>query len=344
LPPADNAATSAITKTSGVAETWDAGAVSVSPTQTIASGDGYVEATVDALNSWRMVGLSHGDTDQSNTDIDFAAYMAHNVFKASEGGVIKATITNLAVGDKVRVAVENGLVRYYINNTAVYTSTATPTYPLLVDTSILTAGKKISGVVLCAPCHVYYYHQDHLGSVRALTDSTARVVATYNYDAYGRRNYTNNNGVGATASAGNIYNQPVSWTNAISVTSAPTLTFNTIQRTGGPDNVWNAGAVSTQQIRGGDGYVEVRLESTLTYRQIGLSHGDSNQTDSDIDYAAYLRATDLKVIEGGVEKYWLQQVLVAGDVVRVAVEGGKVKYYINSTAVYTSTAYIDIRK
>jgi RHS repeat-associated protein len=84
--------------------------------------------------------------------------------------------------------------------------------------------------------------------------------------------------------------------------------------------------------------VEVRVDLTLTYRQIGLSHGDSDQSPADIDYAAYLRATDFKVIEGGVEKYWLQQILVAGDVVRVAVEGGKIKYYINSTAVYTSTA------
>jgi len=31
----------------------------------------------------------------------------------------------------------------------------------------------------------YYYHQDQLGSTRAMTDSKANVVATYDYDAYG---------------------------------------------------------------------------------------------------------------------------------------------------------------
>lgn len=32
---------------------------------------------------------------------------------------------------------------------------------------------------------VYYYHQDQLGSTRALTDSTGAPAATYSYDGYG---------------------------------------------------------------------------------------------------------------------------------------------------------------
>jgi uncharacterized protein RhaS with RHS repeats len=31
-----------------------------------------------------------------------------------------------------------------------------------------------------------YYHADQLGSVRALTDQSGAVVATYSYDAYGQ--------------------------------------------------------------------------------------------------------------------------------------------------------------
>src|SRR5438105_1432820 len=48
-----------IQKTGGAAATWDAGAVS---SRAIRSGDGYVQVTVDALNPYRMVGLSNGDS------------------------------------------------------------------------------------------------------------------------------------------------------------------------------------------------------------------------------------------------------------------------------------------
>jgi RHS repeat-associated protein len=41
-----------------------------------------------------------------------------------------------------------------------------------------------------------YYHTDHLGSVRALTDQSKAVVATYSYDAYGQ----------PTASTGSVAN------------------------------------------------------------------------------------------------------------------------------------------
>ncbi len=61
-----------IQKTSGGWD-WNAGAAS---TQTIAAGDGYMEVVVDAINTYRMVGLSNGDSNASYVDIDFALYPA----------------------------------------------------------------------------------------------------------------------------------------------------------------------------------------------------------------------------------------------------------------------------
>ena len=46
-----------------------AGAVSA---QTIAWNDGYVEFTASETNTHRMIGLSHGDSNQDYHDIDFA--------------------------------------------------------------------------------------------------------------------------------------------------------------------------------------------------------------------------------------------------------------------------------
>ena len=57
-----------------------------------------------------------------------------------------------------------------------------------------------------------------------------------------------------------------------------------------PDGWGNAGAVSTQAIASGDGYVE--FTGDVTYGMFGLSHGDTDQSYADIDYAFVTRAAD----------------------------------------------------
>src|SRR6478672_6669513 len=108
---------------------------------------------------------------------------------------------------------------------------------------------------------------------------------------------------------------PVSWTNTVNVT----VTGNTIQKTGGAGSTWDAGAVSTQAIASGDGYVQATVDVTSTYRMFGLSNGDTNQSYTDIDFAAYLAGSSLKVYEGGVSKGTFGT-LAVGDVVKVAVQ------------------------
>ncbi|HKO60049.1 MAG TPA: hypothetical protein VJV03_02725, partial [Pyrinomonadaceae bacterium] len=50
------------------------GNAGASSTQSIASGDGYVETTISESNKYRMIGLSNGDSHQNYNDIDFAFY------------------------------------------------------------------------------------------------------------------------------------------------------------------------------------------------------------------------------------------------------------------------------
>ena len=54
---------------SATSASWDSGAVS-----TRAINSGYVEATVSETNTYRMIGLSHGDTNASYTDLDSRAF------------------------------------------------------------------------------------------------------------------------------------------------------------------------------------------------------------------------------------------------------------------------------
>ena len=47
------------------------------------------------------------------------------------------------------LAVESGVVRYYRNNTLIYTSLVRPTYPLLLDTSINSLYGRVSNAYIC---------------------------------------------------------------------------------------------------------------------------------------------------------------------------------------------------
>src|SRR6266404_8308237 len=125
---------------------WNAGAVS---TQTIASGDGYMEVTATETNTHRRIGLSHGDTNQSWEDIDFCIYLsADGTVYVNEGTNGRGNFGSYAAGDRFRVAVEGGVVKYKKNGTVFYTSTVAPAYPLLVDTSLHTNGATLTNVVI----------------------------------------------------------------------------------------------------------------------------------------------------------------------------------------------------
>jgi hypothetical protein len=136
-----------LTKTA--ASGWgNAGAVS---SQAIASGDGYVEFTASETTTYRMLGLSNGDTSQSYTDIDFAMYENGSRLEVYEAGAYKGYFGNYTAGDRLRVAVSGGVVRYSRNGTVFYSSTRTPVYPLLVDCALLSQNATLNSAVIALP-------------------------------------------------------------------------------------------------------------------------------------------------------------------------------------------------
>jgi hypothetical protein len=139
------AAPGSLQKSAGCNGCADAGAVS---TQAISSGGGYVEFTVSETTTERALGLSHGNTDTTIGDIDFALLLwPGGEMDVREGGVYR-TDTTAATGDTFRIAIAGGKVTFSKNGVVFYTSATAPTYPLLVDTSMLTASATLSKVVL----------------------------------------------------------------------------------------------------------------------------------------------------------------------------------------------------
>ena len=133
-----------IQKLSGDYSWYDAGAVS---TRSIAAGDGYVEFTPGDTGTFRMIGLGNGDTSYHLSDIEYALFVAGDgMLYVHESGEPKGVPVAYAAGDRLKVAVEGGVVKYYRNGTAFYTSEVTPSYPLLVDTSFNTVYARVINV------------------------------------------------------------------------------------------------------------------------------------------------------------------------------------------------------
>jgi carbohydrate binding protein with CBM6 domain/F5/8 type C domain-containing protein/fibronectin type III domain protein len=135
---------STLTKTSGCDGCADAGAVSQ---QTITSGDGYVEFTAGDATKLRIIGLSNGNTGTATQDIAFGISLTSGYAEVREQNVYR-TDTRYTASDVFRIAVEAGTVKYYKNGALWYTRSAAPSYPLLVDTSLLSLNATLSNVVI----------------------------------------------------------------------------------------------------------------------------------------------------------------------------------------------------
>src|SRR4051812_44240109 len=120
-------ASSNLEKTSGVDYAEDAGAVSV---QRVSSG-ASVQFRIAETAAFRFLGLSSSSTWNGAAGIDFAFRLqagAGDVYENNQwrqAGIILS-------GDMLKITATEGVVRYYRNDSLLYTSTKVPTYPLAV--------------------------------------------------------------------------------------------------------------------------------------------------------------------------------------------------------------------
>jgi hypothetical protein len=128
--------------------------------------------------------------------------------------------------------------------------------------------------------------------------------------------------------------QPVTWTDRVNTT----VTGTVLQKTGGWDGVPDAGAVSTEQLTAGDGYVEFTVGEANTFLVGGLSRGNSGTGIEDIDFGfRFNGAGSADVLENGVYQSGGDTPYGAGDRFRVAVVNGRVQYSRNGKYLREST-------
>ncbi len=108
-----------------------------------------------------------------------------------------------------------------------------------------------------------------------------------------------------------------------------------LQKTSGYGDTADAGGRSQQAITSGSGYMEFTTPATNKTFFCGLALNASGTDYQGIDYS--LKITDSSVAEVRENNAYKAEIsYAAGDVFRIAVEGGAVKYYKNGAVFYTS--------
>lgn len=158
----------------------------------LTSGDGYVEMTVGETGRARIFGFSHTDTNQNWDTLDFGLHCsnhADNAIYVYESGTERGTFGAYAVGDKLRVSIIGGVVKYSRNGTVFYTSAVTPVYPLRVDAALYDTGTTLmSGVVSGnlsgggPSSNIQWLVTDQLGTPRMVFDKTGSLANMKRHD------------------------------------------------------------------------------------------------------------------------------------------------------------------
>ena len=112
--------------------------------QMIRSGGGYVEWTVGEPYTFWMAGLSQSDGNAHFSSIDFAfRFNGNDTADVVENGQYQGGDTDYAAGDRFRVLIIDGRVRYMKNNRVVFESRQTPRLPLVFEVAFGTMGASL---------------------------------------------------------------------------------------------------------------------------------------------------------------------------------------------------------
>ncbi len=122
---------------------------------------------------------------------------------------------------------------------------------------------------------------------------------------------------------------PVNWTQLVNVV----VQSSVLKKTTGCDGCRST-AISSQIISSGDGYVEFVAAETNKRRYAGLMLGTRTVSIETLDFSIFLANGEAAVFEMGVYKGEVNY--TTGDVFRVAIQSGLVRYYKNGVLFYTS--------
>ncbi|MBN8850284.1 MAG: hypothetical protein BGO55_32770 [Sphingobacteriales bacterium 50-39] len=346
---------------------WDGGAASWN---TIAN-NGYLQFTASETNKARMVGLSNTYTSTSYSTIQYAWYLTNSgALQIYESGNYRGSFGAYNIGDVLKISVEAGVVKYYKNGVLQYISSAAPTLPMLVNVSVYDKSGTVTGATIVnyssgvftatasnagsSPGYQWYLNGSPVGTNSITYTNTSlnagdmvNCVLTPNISGCSPVTIASNNVTAAvtpspnidfyiqgtsTAAGCNSVIEQVNW-NTSSLSNGVSASTNNLSKF--QFNGWNGGAASYNTVSN-NGYLQFTASETNKARMIGLSTAHTSSSYATIQYAWYLtNSGNLQIYEsgngrGGFGTY------TAGDVLKIMVESGVVKYYKNGALQYVS--------
>lgn len=306
-----------------------------------AGSNGYVEFTIEIVNAnhaW-MMGLSANwnPTAYASGSYYFALDYAWYFYGPGSGGstlfVMEAdnnafAAGTVAVGDVLRVSIEEDYVRYRKNGVLIYTSAYRPSTGTIRNgtrngVTLNTAGRDFRGAFLSGaaanPPQIIYFRspklvQEGIGKGWKLNPLS------------GSQLYADEPIWDSTYISGNI--------------SSNLQAGSSIQKHAslGADT-WNTSAVTTQQINAGDGWFQMTINSaTPGYSFFGLTSNTDWANPNYIPYATYVihvfvAGPSAQVWENGVYT-GISVGYALGNTFRVAIDGGSIKYLKDGVVFY----------
>jgi hypothetical protein len=346
---------------------WDGGAASYNTV----SNNGYLQFTASETNKARMVGLSNAYTSTSYATIQYAWYLTNGGnLQIYESGNSRGSFGAYSTGDVLKISVEAGVVKYYKNGVLQYMSAAVPTLPMLANVSIYDKGGTVTGPTVVnyssgvftatatnagsSPGYQWYLNGSPVGTNTNTYTNTSlnagdvvNCVLTPNIAGCSPLTIASNNITAAATTSPNIdfYIQgtasaagcnsvieQVDW-NTSTLANGVTASSNNLSKF--QINGWNGGAASYNTVSN-NGYLQFMASETNRSRMIGLSTTHASSSYSTIQYAWYLvNGGSLQIYESGVGRGGFGT-YTTGDILKITVESGVVKYYKNGVLQYIS--------
>jgi len=336
------------------------------------NNSGFASTVINETNTRRMFGLSDTDVNDSYTTIDFAIYLRQNgSVLVYENGSNKGNFGTYQTGDVAKVAVEDNVIKYYLNDNVIYTSLVAPSLPLIVDVSLYENLSTLEGIIIgngttdgtfvatssndgAGPAYQWKLNGGNVGldspnyTNAGLVDGDVLICdITPGAGGCGAGTFTSNTitiseSVSSEISSVYILSTPTTskcnkletqafWSEA---SSGLTITGNNLSKT--IANGWNTGALTPQKVDD-NGMAYTVINETNTARMFGLSTVNGNASYNQIDYAIYLKTNShIGVYENGANKGDFGT-YTSGDTAKIIIEDGNVMYYLGMNLFYSST-------
>lgn len=339
--------------------------------QNSVGNNGFLEFQTEETNTRKMMGLSSHDGGQSESTIQFAFYMESSTLIVYESGAWKGAYGQFTTNDKMRINVDNGVVKYYKNSDLLYVSDKVPNLPLIADGTMQNMGATLINAKIANPTEglftAFTSDVDYSDLDWKLNgQSTEQSGATLNLEDFSENDIITCTYISTQAGCGNtevvsnsiriipnnnisshsFYIEGITQANGIGVAEEQVVwnpesmanvsnINNNLTKVQGY-NQYNAGASSLNTVKN-NGYFDFKVSETNKTKAIGLSTNDPNYNYNSTDYAMVLGTNKrFTIYEKGAWKLG-NQAYANGDILRIAVENNKVKYYRNGNLVYTST-------